>query len=321
MDIIKTDITADNDWNEFLRTNYNMFYDYKFISYNDVFRKGIDWHHLKFKEKNRVLAILNGCEKEQEDGKYFISCNGVSFGGFIWRDRLKISDYIQGISDFKEYLKSMGFKGCIIRNPPCIYSSQPNEEYEYSLLISGFEVLKNSITNIIDLNQFVFEKLANPKKRSIQKSEKHIKVGIIETPVSADSLKEYYNILYRNRELKNVKPTHSLEELVFLKNILNERIKMFYASVEEVIAGICILFFVKKDVVLNFYLAADEEHKKDRVSDYLLYRTIKWSKENKFRLYDIGTSNIGNTLLLGLFDFKKKFMADGFLRKSFIIKF
>lgn len=79
------------------------------------------------------------------------------------------------------------------------------------------------------------------------------------------------------------------------------------------------MFLVKNDVVLNFYLAADEEHKKDRVSDYLLYNSIEWSKKNNFRLYDIGTSNIGNVLLQGLFDFKKKFMADGFLRKSYSI--
>ncbi|MGV8018873.1 MAG: GNAT family N-acetyltransferase [Ignavibacteria bacterium] len=100
---------------------------------------------------------------------------------------------------------------------------------------------------------------------------------------------------------------------------MSERVKLFTASVNGQIAGICTLFLVKNDVVLNFYLAADEEHKKDRVSDYLLYKTIEWSKLNNFRLYDIGTSNVGNELLQGLFDFKKKFMADGFLRKSYTL--
>jgi lipid II:glycine glycyltransferase (peptidoglycan interpeptide bridge formation enzyme) len=110
-----------------------------------------------------------------------------------------------------------------------------------------------------------------------------------------------------------------LQELVFLKNNLPERIILFSAKIDRKVVGVCTLFLVKNDVVLNFYLAADEEHKKDRVSDYLLYSSIEWSKKNKYRLYDIGTSSVGNVLLQGLFDFKKKFMADGFLRKSYSI--
>jgi lipid II:glycine glycyltransferase (peptidoglycan interpeptide bridge formation enzyme) len=243
----------------------------------------------------------------------------VSFGGFIWSDRVKIAQMIDIISEFKKYLLGNGFAKCIIRNPPCLYQSKVNEEYEYAMLLEGFHVNKYAITNIIDLNLFEFEKLKNPKKRSIQKSAINIQVDLIENNVTDRSLKEFYDILHNNRELKNVTPTHSMSELVFLKNNLPERIKLFSAKIDRKIVGVCTLFLVKNDVVLNFYLAADEVHKKDRVSDYLLYNSIEWSKKNKFRLYDIGTSNVGNVLLQGLFDFKKKFMADGFLRKSYSI--
>jgi lipid II:glycine glycyltransferase (peptidoglycan interpeptide bridge formation enzyme) len=243
----------------------------------------------------------------------------VSFGGFIFSDRVRISDMIDILKEFKTYLQENGFNKCIIRNPPSLYQTNVNEEYEYAMLLEGFQVNKYSITNIIDLNLFEFEKLKNSKKRSIQKSSRNIQVNIIDSNVNERSLKEFYDILHNNRELKNVTPTHSLPELVFLKNNLPERIILFSAKIDRKVVGVCTLFLVKNDVVLNFYLAADEEHKKDRVSDYLLYGSIEWSKNNKYRLYDIGTSSVGNVLLQGLFDFKKKFMADGFLRKSYSI--
>lgn len=319
MEIIKVDIAKSTEWREFLSQNYSMFYDNRFLEYNDVFLKGIVWHHLVFKDKNKILAILNGNERYDKEGKVYVSCDGVSFGGFIWNEKIRIADMMDIIRIFKNYLVHNDFKKCIIRNSPNLYQPHANEEYEYSLLVEGFNVNKYAITNIIDLNLFEFEKLKNSKKRSIQKSALNIEVELIENMITERSLNEFYNILLNNRELKNVVPTHSLMELVYLKNNLPERIKLFSAKIDNKIVGICTLFLVKKDVVLNFYLAADEEHKKDRVSDYLLYSSIEWSKKQNFRLYDIGTSCVDNKLLQGLFDFKKKFMADGFLRKSYSI--
>jgi len=319
MDFIKTDIYTDKEWSEFLKLDYNLFFDPRFISYNDKLEKKIIWHHLKVKDKHRVVAIINGCEKEVNGVKSYISCNGVSFGGFIWNERVKIADYMETLVTFKNYLKVNGFSACIIRNPPWIYQKYINEEYEFALIHEGFETSNISITNIIDLYDFEFEKLANPKKRAIKKSEANIEVKIVEGPFNEYNFKAYYEVLRKNRELKNVKPTHTEKELIYLKNILPDKIILFSAYVGNVLAGMCILFLIKNDVILNFYLATEESFKRERVSDFVLYKSIEWAKNNGFRLYDVGTSNIGNEFLDGLFDFKKKFMANGFLRKTFSI--
>lgn len=322
MDIQKIEISNNKDWLELLNSDYNMFYDFRFISYNNEFNKNIKWHHLIFKdtEKNKVIAILTGCERLKNDKKTFISCDGVSFGGFLWRERLNVVDYIQAVDSFIEYLKKNEFELCIIRNQPLLYQKHMNEEYEYALINRGFSISSHSITNIINLNEFEFEKLTNPKKRAIQKSEKNIDFEIIEKNIDTENLRPYYDVLFKNRQLKHVVPTHTLEELVYLKKNLPERIKFFSAKVNDIVAGICILFLVKNNVVLNFYLATDEEYKKERVSDFLLFKSIEWAKKSNYHYYDIGTSNVGKTLLEGLFEFKKKFMANGFLRKTFELK-
>ncbi len=317
MEILKTEISNNREWAEFLNSDYNMFYDFRFISYNNVFGKNINWHHLIFKDKNKTIAILNGCEKRLSGKKIYISCDGVSFGGFQWREKLNVVDYISTVKVFKEYLFNNDFSSCIIRNQPLLYQKHFNEENEYSLINQDFKISNHSITNIINLKEFEFEKLTNPKKRAIQKSEKNIIIELHEKNINTVFLKPYYDVLYRNRKLKNVTPTHTLEELVYLKNELPERIFLFSAQVNGIIAGVCILFLVKNDVVLNFYLATDENYKKERVADFLLYKSIEWAKNRSYHFYDIGTSNVGKDLLEGLFEFKKKFMASGFLRKTF----
>ena len=70
---------------------------------------------------------------------------------------------------------------------------------------------------------------------------------------------------------------------------------------------------------MNFYLAAGEEYKDSTVMKNLLLRTIEWSAENGYKFYDIGTSDVNGKLLEGLFKFKKRFSAHGFLRKNFEI--
>jgi hypothetical protein len=319
MRIIRTNIATDKEWNEFLGNHYNMFFDNRFLDYNDFFGKGLLWHHVKVKDdaKNKVIALLTGCEIIKNSRKVFISCNGVSFGGFLWREKTGINEMMETLDSFKLYTSENHFDEIIIRNPPNIYKSDFNEEYEYSLISKGFEVVNYAITNIIDLQDFVFEKLANPKKRSINKSENNIEIETLNGPLDYNSFIDYYNVLLENRLKKNVQPTHSIDELIYLKNELSDKIKIFSAKINRSIAGICILFIIQNDIILNFYLATDEQYKKERVADFLLYKSIDWAKKNHYRLYDIGTSNVGKEYLPGLFDFKKKFMADGFLRKTF----
>lgn len=317
--INKTEIDSDREWNNIISSNYNLFFDPKFLKYNDEFDKNIVWHHLtiKSKKKNKSLGIITGCVVFSEEDNKFLSCHGTSFGGFLWKEKLSVTDYIEAISVFTIYLKNSGFTHCILNNPPNLYNSDYNEEYEYALLENGFEITKDSITNIIKLTSFEYNKLSNPLKRTIRNSAKNVSIEIMDNPVDTEKYERFYDILLQNRLMKNIKPTHSKEELIYLKRNLGNRIMFFSATVENVMCGICVLFIIKNDVILNFYLATDENYKKYRVADYLLFRTIQWSKENNFRLYDIGTSDVGGKLIEGLFNFKKKFKADGFLRKSF----
>jgi hypothetical protein len=315
------DIESDIEWLEFLRNQYNIFFDSKFLEYNDKFGKNLKWHHLKFKdtETGKILAIIIGCEKEINGQKTYVSCDGVSFGGFLWKKRGDVIDYLKIIDSYKKYLVQNNFLKAILRCFPFLYNQIPNEENEYGLIHEGFNISFYAITNIIDLNDFEFKNISDSKKRSINKSKSKININLIEEFENEDAFSNYYNVLLNDRDLKDVTPTHNKDELLFLQKQFPSQIKFFSAEIDGLITGICILFCINNRVVLNFYLAQDEKYKEYGVAEYILYESIQWAKNNGFRYYDIGTSNIGNKLSEGLFAFKKRFLANGYLRKTFEI--
>lgn len=319
IEVIRTDIESDLEWKEFLRNQYNLFFDFKFNSYNNVFDKNIKWHHLKFKDKesHKVLAIMIGCERITDGKPVFVSCDGVSFGGFLWKKKTNLLNFLEITDSFISYLKINNFSKCILKNPPFLYNKNPNEETEYALVKNGFNVTSVSVSNIIDLENFEFRKISEPKKRSIRKTLKKIELEHVTKDLSEDEFGKYYNILYNNRQLKGVKPTHSLEELMFLRKNLKEDIVLFSACIDKEIVAICFLFSINRDMILNFYLADNENYKMERVSEFILYKSIEWAKERNYKFYDTGTSDANGNLIEGLFAFKKNFLANGFLRKSY----
>lgn len=318
LEVVHSNIDTDIEWKEFVRNQYNIFYDDKFIKYHDVFDKKINWHHLKIKIKdtNRVYALITGCIDEETNT--FISCKGVSFGGFLWKNKINVVEYLQILSAFKEYVISIGIKKCSLTVPPYIYLTSRNEENDYALYKSGFNVKDVTITNIIDLEDFNLNKISyTVYKQVLKQHPDEIRYEMIEN-IEPDGLVEFYNLLKKDRELKGAVPTHTREELIYLKNNLPENIKIFQAKINGDLAGICVLFVINKSIILNFYLAAAEEYK-DTVMKNLLLHTIEWSAENSYEFYDIGTSDANGKLLEGLFKFKKRFSAHGYLRKNFEI--
>ncbi len=317
IEAVKCNIETDVDWKEFLRNQYNLFYDHNFIKYNDVFDKNIIWHHIKIKESEtpKILSIINGCEIHEDGKKIFLSSAGVSFGGFLWKYRTNLIDYIKIIRVFNSYLKVNGFSKVILRCVPFLYSVNPDQEGDYALLQCGYNNIRSSITNIVSLKEFDFAKIPNARRRAIKNAS--VEISVLEKPVTDDNFSEFYDLLVKDRALKNVKPTHSKEELMWLKNNLPDNVIFMIAKISNRIIAICVLFIINKNIVLNFYLAADKEYQKDNVSEYILYKSIEWSKQNSFNYYDIGTSDINNQLLEGVFTFKKRFLANGFLRNTF----
>ncbi|NOZ74433.1 MAG: GNAT family N-acetyltransferase, partial [FCB group bacterium] len=110
---------------------------------------------------------------------------------------------------------------------------------------------------ILFLESSVEKNLAKFKpshRRAVRKAEKS---GVIVR--ESDDFAAFYTILKNNLRIRHgVEPTHTLEELLRLKALFPDDIRLFGAFLEDrMIAGV-VNFICNQDVVLAFYISHDE---------------------------------------------------------------
>ncbi|MFQ6618093.1 MAG: GNAT family N-acetyltransferase, partial [Fidelibacterota bacterium] len=113
----------------------------------------------------------------------------------------------------------------------------------------------------------------------------------------------------------------TLEELVLLKEIFPDRIKLFSAFIgEKMIAGV-VNFICNERAVLAFYISHDQNYQKYRAVNLLFYEIIKWCVEHRIHYLDFGIFTVNEEPNWGLGRFKESFGASGIFRDTFIKDF
>ena len=116
----------------------------------------------------------------------------------------------------------------------------------------------------------------------------------------------------------NVQPTHTLDELLLLKEINSDRIRLFGAYVEEELVAGVVMFDGNERVVLAFYISHNEDRQQFRGVNCLFYEIIKWSIRNNFGYLDFGIFTVDMDPNWGLGRFKESFGAQGIFRDTFL---
>ena len=124
-------------------------------------------------------------------------------------------------------------------------------------------------------------------------------------------------ILKKNLSIRhNVPPTHSLSELLYLKELFPDRIILFGAYLKnEMIAGV-INFVVNDRIVLAFYISHKKQYQELRPINLLFYKIFDWAICNKFKVFDFGIFTVHEKPNMGLARFKENFGASGVFRDT-----
>lgn len=116
----------------------------------------------------------------------------------------------------------------------------------------------------------------------------------------------------------NVQPTHTLDELLLLKKIYPQRIKLFSATIDrKMIAGV-VMFECNERVTLAFYISHNEEYQQYRAVNNLFYQIISWAIRNNYGYFDFGIFTVDMEPNWGLGRFKESFGAQGVFRDTFL---
>ena len=299
-------------WDDFIAQSNNgtIFHTLKCLSYHPAQR--FKDHHLMVFEHKNLIAVFPAIE----ENRTIISHKRASYGGLVVDNSLGIHDICQIQEQITEYFRKNNFNELILTQPPLIYYRMPHQYIDFALMKYGFNYRKREITAVITLDQE--EPLNSFRDDARRSTKKAIREGVVVK--IDDDFNTFYKILEKNLGMRhNVRPTHTLEELLKLRKLFPKEIILFSAYYNNKMLGGIVTFATNPNVVLAFYISHDNQYQEYRPVNILFYEVIKWSRQQKYRYLDLGTFTLNMEPNWGLGRFKETHNARGFLRDTYQI--
>ena len=310
-------------WDKFVEDSMNgtRFHLQQFLAYHPANR--FEFQHLLFLEGSRIVAVLPAGLKDS--GRTLESPLGASYGSFVTKD-ITAQEALDVVSAFEQYIHAAGIRDVYLTSAPVIYQPVLTQNLDFALLYRGYAYQRHYISHAIDLtkpgNPFDgFHPVARKNIRHVLKSYPNLSIEESTGSTIVRMLEEFYPILLENKAKYDAKPTHTLEELLKLNELLPGFMQLFLVRVDgKPIAG-SLLFFANDRVALIFYHMLRYAYQEYKPIYLLMDRVTSWSKEHGYAFVDIGVSQDTNdenpmTPALSLIHFKERFDSRGVLRST-----
>ncbi len=318
MKIIEYSDRFKEEWDKFVLQSNNgtLFHLQRFLDYHSPGK--FSFHHLIFLNDGKIVAVLPGSLKTG----VFESPVGASFGSIV-TDDLKFSAAMDLVSALLDYGRKHGIREFMLTSAPLIYEKFPNQNLDFAMLWQGFKYDTHYISSAIKLDpdRDIISRFQTTVRNYVRKTlrDPHLHVEINE------DYEAFYPILLQNLSKHNVKPTHSLEDLMRLRKLLPENLKLFMVYYKNKPIGGSLVFFCNERVALCFYNMMLYEYAEHKPIHRAMYEVVKFATENGYCYVDTGVSQdtaASNPMApnMNLIAFKETFNAKTIMRNTLKIK-
>jgi hypothetical protein len=307
-------------WDRFVwqANNGTIFHTRKFLGYHPPDR--FEEHSLIVLKKTKWIALLPVVVIEEKDKRILFSHRGASYGGFVHKHTVGVSDAFRIVEATLEYAKGQNFDGIDVTLPPQCYLYRPSDYIEFAMIQLGFHYRKREISSVIPLDfaaDQILSTFSESSRRAVRRAQK---LNVVVR--KSEDYQTFYKILKKNLQLRhNVHPTHTLDELLLLKKMYPERIQLYAAFHDQTMVAGVVLFLCNPHVVLAFYISHDDDLQKYRGVNLLFHDIILWGIKKKVNFLDFGIFTVNEDPNWGLAKFKESFGAQGIFRNSLRIHF
>ena len=134
---------------------------------------------------------------------------------------------------------------------------------------------------------------------------------------------DFFPILLENKQKHNAAPTHSLEQLRYLKNTFPNNVQIDVGIFEDQSKAAVCYFVGNSSCTATFYLAQENNARSKNGLNILIYEGMKNAVDNGFKYYDFGCSSYMMKVPadMGVPEFKQSFGASGIFRDTYIYSF
>ncbi len=307
-------------WDNFVSSanNGTLFHTRRFLNYHHEGR--FNDHSLEFYKKGKLVGVFPAALIETGNKRQLVSHPGASVGSFVVPEDLAFADALEMVEQLVDYSKRENLDGIKLTQTPTIYSKRLSHYIDFALQKNGFLYSKREISSILFLEKSIDENLSKFKSTHRTAARKAEKSGVVVK--ETDDFASFYEILKKNLSIRHdVKPTHSLDELLHLKELFPDKINLFGAYIEgEMVAGV-VNFIATENVVLAFYISHNEDFQEVRPINLLFYKIFEWAIQKKYNVFDFGIFTVNEEPNMGLARFKENFGASGQFRDTMEIHF
>jgi len=279
--------------------NGTLFHTRHFLSYHNE-EAFLDRSIMLFRG-DQLVSVL--AVAELENGSFF-SHPGTSCGGpVIHRDHFKVSEMIEIFAAIDEkYRKSLGMRIC---EDSLIDQSNALLLYHFASNLSvHIEISSYKELNAPDLVGSIYRSSTRSAVRAVFRQHDRFKI--------AETVNEYsnfYAILKENLGKHNVSPTHTRDEFLSLKNLLNEDQKLVICLEKDGTIA-CGVWIIRASPTAWHaqYIAKNYDTEIAGVVEAALIKCMEIARDLNARNFSLGisTEDQGARLNLGLISFKEK---------------
>lgn len=286
-------------WNNFVSTakNATFLFHRDFMEYHsDRFQ---DFSLLVF-EEDKLVSILPA----NKVGDTVFSHQGLTYGGFVFDNKIKLGEVIAITIDVLAFLNSVDITKFQLKLIPSIYTDYFSEEIEYVMFLANAKLIRRDCLSVIDLTKpFV---LSKTRKESIRRGEKNNLV--IKEELKFDLF--WNEILIPNLSKKhNSKPVHTIDEISNLQQKFPNNIRHFNVyNNDKIVAGSTV--FITDTVAHPQYISGNEQ-KNELGSIDFLYNHLIFDVFKDKNFFDFGPSHEenGRKINEGILFWKESFGA------------
>lgn len=267
---------------DFMEYHSNRFQDISLMVYRD----------------EKLVAVLPA----NSTGSEIHSHQGLTYGGLILGKKITLEETFHIFKYLLVFLENEGISALNLKLLPKIYHRLPSDEIDYLLFLIEATLTRRDITSCIE-NKNRLKINSSNRLRGIKKAIKN-KLLVKQE----DNFKPFWDeVLQPNlNQVHNLKPVHSLDEIVLLQSRFPINIKQFNVYFNnKIVAGTTI--FETDKVAHAQYISANEIGRQNGGLDLLFNFLLEHYSEKKYFDFGIVNEMQGKKINRGLLYWKETF--------------
>ena len=309
--------TADKDakWDAFVAASRNgtFFHTRRFLAYHPEgrFADASFW----VMDGETPVAVLPAAIKDSK----LIAHPGASYGGVVLAANVGVKESGEILAAITEHAKAKKLAGMsFVRLTPQSIRQGFSDDQEYWMFQQGWTCTRFEMDGAIDASALTEELLMGSLTGKCRNMVRQAERAGISVKVTQD-FAGFWKILEATLTGRHgTKPTHTVEEIIKLKTLCPNDVRLFGAYKADVLVGGIVVVTINNAALYTLYMAQDYAHQKEHPMHMILVEVLKAAIREKRRTLHLGvsTEDGGKVINEGLCFFKESFGCKPVRRES-----